>query len=143
MSQKLLWLLAIMTCVWAHPPQPAGPPGRPILNAPKAGVCPLPILPALPDYANAAFFAKDDVPHGKIEQPTYKNYAGVEKRLHVYVPPDYSSDAKYPVLYLNHGGGGDDANWSSEDPKRGGNAQFILENLIAAGKAKPMLIVMP
>ena len=54
-----------------------------------------------------------------------------------------SSNAKYPVLYLNHGGGGDDSNWSSEDPKRGGNAQFILDNLIAAGKAKPMIIVMP
>ncbi len=61
-----------------------------------------------------------------------------------YLPSDYASDAaaKYPVLYLNHGGGGDDANWTSEDLKRGGSAQFILDNLIAAGKAKPMIIVM-
>jgi enterochelin esterase-like enzyme len=140
MSQKLLSLLAMITCVWAQPPSS---PGRPILNAPKAGVCPLPILPALPAYADTAFFAKADVPHGKVDQVTYKNYAGIDKRLHVYLPPDYSSNAKYPVLYLNHGGGGDDSNWSSEDPKRGGNAQFVLDNLIAAGKAKPMIIVMP
>jgi enterochelin esterase-like enzyme len=111
--------------------------------APKAGVCPLPILPALPAYAETAFFAKTDVPHGKVEQASYKNYAGVDKRMHVYLPPDYAGNARYPVLYLNHGGGGDDSNWSSDEPKRGGNAQFILDNLLAAGKAKPMLIVMP
>jgi len=141
--QKLFWLFATATWVWAQPPQPPGSPGRPILKAPKAGVCPLPILPALPAYADKDFHAKADVPHGKVEQATYKNYAGVDKRLHVYLPPDYSSNARYPVLYLNHGGGGDDSNWSSEDPKRGGNAQFILDNLIAQGKAKPMIIVMP
>jgi enterochelin esterase-like enzyme len=78
-----------------------------------------------------------------VEQATYKNYAGADKRMHVYLPPGYLSNSKYPVLYLNHGGGGDDSNWSSEDPKRGGNAQFILDNLIAAGKAKRMIIVMP
>jgi hypothetical protein len=43
---------------------------------PKAGVCPLPILPALPAYGDQTFFTKADVPHGKIEQPTYKNFAG-------------------------------------------------------------------
>jgi enterochelin esterase family protein len=111
--------------------------------APKAGVCPLPILPALPTLTDAAFFAKADVPHGKVEQATYKNYAGIDKRMHIYLPPDYAGNTRYPVLYLNHGGGGDDSNWSSDDPKRGGNAQFILDNLLAAGKAKPMLIVMP
>jgi hypothetical protein len=80
MSRKLLWLLGMTTWVWAQPP---ALPSRPILNAPKAGVCPLPILPALPAYADTAFFAKSDVPHGKVEQTTYKNYAGVDKRLHV------------------------------------------------------------
>jgi len=123
----------------------APPRGRAIPAAPKAGVCPLPILPALPAYSDQTFFAKADVPHGKIEQPTYKNYAGEDKRMHVYLPPDYerNSSARYPVLYLNHGGGDDDAKWSEEDLRSGGYAGDILDNLIATGKAKPMLVVMP
>ena len=65
--------------------------------------------------------------------------------MHIYLPPDYESNtgARYPVLYLNHGGGDDDSKWSSEDPKQGGSAHLILDNLIAAGKAKPMIVVMP
>ena len=60
-------------------------------------------------------------------------------------PPDYetNTNAKYPVLYLNHGGGDDDAKWTSTGSRDGGHAQFILDNLIAAGKAKPMIVVMP
>ena len=128
-----------MTC--QLPAQP--PPGT--FKPPKAGVCPLPILPALPSYSDAAFFAKADVTHGKVEQATYKNYKSADNRMHIYLPPDYDSRgaARYPVLYLNHGGGGDDANWTSETLKGGGSAQFILDNLIAAGKAKPMIVVMP
>ena len=116
-----------------------------MMNVPKAGVCPLPILPALPTITDTAFYAKTDVPHGKLEQPTYKNYAGDDKRMHVYLPPDYARNAhaRYPVLYLNHGGGDDDSKWSSEDPRNGGNATNILDNLIAAGKAKPIIVVMP
>ncbi len=143
MSQKLLWLLGITSLVLAQAP-PQGPPGRPPMRpAPKAGVCPLPILPALPTLTDAAFFAKADVPHGKVEQATYKNHAGVDKRMHIYLPPDYDGNTRYPVLYLNHGGGGDDSHWTSDNLKGGGSAQFILDNLLAAGKAKPMLIVMP
>lgn len=133
----------------AQPPagQPAtgAPPrGRAMPPAPKAGVCPLPILPALPAYTDQTFFAKTDVPHGKIEQVNYKNFAGEDKRMHVYLPPDYAGNtgARYPVLYLNHGGGDDDSKWSSED-RNGGYAGDILDNLIAARKAKPMIIVMP
>ena len=137
--------------------QPPGPPpapaeGKPALpragmmrEMPKPGVCPLPILPALPAREDAAFYAEANVPHGKVEQVTYKNYAGAEKRLHVYLPPGYdrSGNARYPVLYLNHGGGDDDSKWTSTDPKSGGAAHLILDNLIAAGKAKPMIVVMP
>ena len=96
----------------------APPRGRAISPAPKAGVFPLPILPALPAYGDQTFFTRADVPHGKIEQPTYKNYAGEDKQMHVYLPPDYerNSSVRYPVLYLNHGGGDDDAKWSAEDP---------------------------
>ena len=56
---------------------------------PKAGVCPLPILPVLPAYDDHTFFAKTNVPHGKIEQAHFKNQAGEDKRMHVYLPPDY------------------------------------------------------
>lgn len=62
------------------------------------------------------------------------------QRLHIYVPPGYDAggSARYPVLYLFHGGGFDDSSWSGA-----GRAQVILDNLIAAGEAVPMLIVMP
>jgi len=125
-----------------EPGGPGGPPAMPPM--PKAGICPLPILPALPAYADATFFANAEVPHGKVEVATYKNYSGEEKRMHVYLPPNYQTNATatYPTLYLNHGGGGDDTNWTSTDA-RGGSANFILDNLIAAGKAKPMVVVMP
>ncbi|MFN0122676.1 MAG: alpha/beta hydrolase [Blastocatellia bacterium] len=121
------------------------PASRPRPEPPKRGVCPLPILPALPAYNDTSFFAQTNAPRGKVEQLNYKNHAGQDKRLHVYLPPDYEKNvnARYPVLYLNHGGGDDDAKWSSLDPKNGGHAGAILDNLIAAGRARPMIIVMP
>jgi enterochelin esterase-like enzyme len=144
--RKILNLLAVSALI--SPillAQNAPPPNLPRMDPPKKGVCPLPILPALPTSADASFFAKTEAPHGKIEQVNYKNYAGVDKRMHIYLPPDYdkNSSARYPVLYLNHGGGDDDSKWSSTDAKNGGNAANILDNLIASGKAKPMIVVMP
>src|SRR4051812_21317929 len=129
-SIKLTLLLAAcasMPLAWA---QPAGGPPRPPM--PKPGPTPLPVLPALPAKDDTSFYAKTDVPHGKVEQATYKTQSGQDKRLHVYLPPDYdkNADAKYPVLYLNHGGGDDDAKWTSTDARSGGSAQFILDNLI-------------
>lgn len=122
-------------------PRRGGPGTR---STPKPGPVALPILPALAARDDASFYAKTDVPHGRVEQVAYKNYAGQEKRMHVYLPPGYEQDAgkKYPVLYLNHGGGEDDARWSAAE-RNGGHAGFILDNLIAAGKAKPMIVVMP
>jgi enterochelin esterase family protein len=125
--------------------RPDAQPRRPGPRAtPKPGPVALPILPALAARDDARFYAATDVPHGKVEQATYKNYAGQDKRMHVYLPPGYDKDAqaKYPVLYLNHGGGEDDTHWTST-ARNGGHAGFILDNLIAAGKAKPMIIVMP
>jgi enterochelin esterase-like enzyme len=129
------------------PPPAQLPPGiSPGPNVvPKPGVCPLPILPAIPNYDDATFFANTDVPHGKVEIATYKISSGVEKTMHVYLPPGYetSTNATYPVLYLNHGGGGDDSSWTATGTPRSGSANFILDNLIAAGKSKPMIVVMP
>ncbi len=123
---------------------PAGGRGRSMTPPPKAGVCPLPILQALPAASDTAFWASTSVPHGTVEKIPYKNYAGEEKRMHVYLPPGYaaSDTARFPVLYLNHGGGDDDSKWTATD-QRGGAAHLILDNLIAAGKAKPMIVVMP
>jgi enterochelin esterase family protein len=61
-----------------------------------------------------------------------------QRRLHLYLPPGYNKGKDYPVLYLIHGGGDDDEAWPTA-----GRANFILDNLIAAGKAKPMVVVFP
>ena len=86
------------------------------------------------------FMDTKDVPHGAVAEVTY--WSSTLKRfrlLHVYTPPGYEAgDAKYPVFYLLHGAFDSDDSWSTV-----GRAGFILDNLIAAGKAKPMVMVMP
>jgi enterochelin esterase-like enzyme len=80
------------------------------------------------------------VPHGAVAAITYFSVTlGTHRRMHVYTPPGYgrSSDT-YPALYLLHGGGDADGSWSTV-----GRAGFILDNLIAEGRAKPMVMVMP
>ncbi len=88
----------------------------------------------------AAFMDRADVPHGAVARVYYRSAAlGKDRRLHVYTPPGYEAGAdKYPVLYLLHGAGDSDDSWTSV-----GRANFILDNLIAAKKAKPMIVVMP
>jgi enterochelin esterase-like enzyme len=85
-------------------------------------------------------FDTKDVPHGAVANITY--YSAPLKRhrrMHVYTPPGYeSNNAKYPVFYLLHGAGDSDEAWTSV-----GRAGFILDNLIAARKAQPMIVVMP
>jgi enterochelin esterase family protein len=80
------------------------------------------------------------VPHGEMRMAWYPSTTlGGERRLHVYTPPGYDAGkGPYPVLYLLHGGGDEDSGWSSI-----GRAGFIADNLIAAGKALPLVIVMP
>jgi enterochelin esterase family protein len=80
------------------------------------------------------------ISHGVVRQHTYYSKALKQTRsLHVYTPPGYDQKrfSKFPVLYLFHGAGDNDATWTSV-----GRAQWILDNLIAQGKAKPMIIVM-
>jgi enterochelin esterase-like enzyme len=80
------------------------------------------------------------VPHGAVASVYYQSSAlGRTRRMHVYTPPGYESGKdKYPVFYLLHGAGDCDDSWTSV-----GRANFILDNLIASGKAKPMIVVMP
>ena len=85
------------------------------------------------------FKSKIDVPHGKLETIEYDSKTvGTTRKMQVYTPPGYSSDKKYPVLYLLHGIGGDETEW-----QRFSSPNLILDNLIAAGKAVPMIVVMP
>jgi len=80
------------------------------------------------------------VPHGAVAEVYYPSSTfSSPRRMHVYTPPGYGKDGNaYPVLYLLHGGGDSDDSWWTV-----GRAGFILDNLIAAGKARPMIVVMP
>ena len=86
------------------------------------------------------FYLPKEVPHGEVRERWYRAKTTDEwRRLFVYTPPDYDTnrDARYPVLYLQHGGGEDERGWPNQ-----GRVGFVLDNLIAAGKARPMLVVM-
>jgi len=88
----------------------------------------------------ADFMDTKDVPHGAVEAvPYYSTVLKKWRRMHVYTPPGYEmGQGKFPVFYLLHGAGDCDEAWTSV-----GRAGFILDNLIAAKKTKPMVIVMP
>jgi enterochelin esterase family protein len=88
----------------------------------------------------SALYQTRDVPHGTLtavwyDSPTLK----IKRRMQVYTPPGYeSSRERYPVLYLLHGYGGDETEWTTF-----GRTVQIMDNLIAVGRAKPMIVVMP
>jgi enterochelin esterase family protein len=88
----------------------------------------------------ADFMDNRKVPHGDVRKVWYQSSTlDAQRRMHVYTPPGYDSGKdRYPVLYLLHGGGDEDSGWSTI-----GRAGFILDNLLADKKAKPMLVVMP
>jgi enterochelin esterase family protein len=87
----------------------------------------------------ADLYKVNDVPHGTLAKRWYhSDYLKMDRRITIYTPPGYETGKeKYPVLYLLHGAGGDENAWSEL-----GRATQILDNLIAQGKAKPMLVVM-
>jgi enterochelin esterase-like enzyme len=97
-------------------------------------------LPALAGDNDWAFYQiRSGISHGTLENVAYSNYLGASKRMRIYLPPDYAtSGLYYPVLYLSHGKDGNETNWT--DWLR---AHTILDNLIADGKAVPMIVVMP
>lgn len=86
------------------------------------------------------FYALKEVPHGNVQQVLFPSTSTkTSRRAFVYTPPGYEKDLKmnYPVLYLQHGWGEDETAWSNQ-----GHANLIMDNLIAAGKIKPFIIVM-
>ena len=88
---------------------------------------------------DAEFYQLKDVPRGRVsEHWYYSKVTGKWRRCFVYTPPDYDvSKVRYPVLYLMHGWGEDETGWFTQ-----GHVDSVMDNLIAAKKAKPMIIVM-
>ena len=88
----------------------------------------------------STYYSIQDVPHGQVREVWYySKVTGTWRHALVYAPPNYDvqTNVRYPVLYLQHGGGEDETGWTKQ-----GHANFILDNLIAAGSCKPMILVM-
>jgi enterochelin esterase-like enzyme len=119
--------------------EPQGPPAgrgrgmaRPIVLGPDD-------VRAFPDAPEGFTTRRDGLPVGRIEPFEYDSkVTGTRRKANVYVPPGYSSDRKYPVLYLLHGIGGDETEWI-----RFATPDALFDNLIADKKAVPMIVVMP
>jgi enterochelin esterase-like enzyme len=112
---------------------PANDPGSRVFFAARKEVSGLEV-----PGPDSDFFAIKDVPHGTVRAEWYlSKTTGETRRIFVYTPPGYDqSGLHYPVLYLQHGYGEDEAGWGDQ-----GHENFILDNLIDAHKAKPMIIV--
>ena len=117
----------------APPRGPArGTMGRPIVLGPDD-------VRVFPDAPAGFNTRRAGVPAGRIEPFEYdSSVTGTRRKANVYLPPGYSSHTKYPVLYLLHGIGGDETEW-----QRFATPDVLLDNLIADGKATPMIVVMP
>ena len=110
------------------------------LSQPRFGSAPEPRPEATLAAAPAGFDARrEGVPAGVVERIEFDSkVTGGKRPASVYLPPGYSADQQYPVLYLLHGIGGNETHWPGP-----GAAAAILDNLIADGKAVPMIVVMP
>ncbi len=93
----------------------------------------------IPEGPEGDYYRHKDVPRGQVSQRWYfSKVTGKWRRCYVYTPPGYEAGkTRYPVMYLMHGWGENEQGWHTQ-----GHADVILDNLIAAGQAKPMIIVM-
>lgn len=93
----------------------------------------------IPGQGSDLYIHKEGIPHGTVSKTWYRSETlGKDRRLYVYTPAGYESRSeRYPVFYLLHGAGGDEDAWTNM-----GRAAQILDNLIASGEAKPMIVVM-
>jgi enterochelin esterase-like enzyme len=115
-----------------RPPRGPGGFGGPIQLQPDD-------KPAFDDPPAGIDTKRDGIPHGRLEMVEYESKTvGTTRKMQVYTPPGYSKDRKYPVLYLLHGIGGDETEW-----QRFAHPDALLDNLLADGKAVPMIVVMP
>lgn len=116
----------------ASPQEPRIPRSREIVLGPDD-------KQIFPDPPASIVAKRANIPHGKLEMIEYDSKTvGTTRKMQVYTPPGYTTDKKYPVLYLLHGIGGDETEW-----QRFATPDVLLDNLIADGKAVPMIIVMP
>ena len=122
--------LAAMPAARANAQNAAAP--APIVLAPDD-------VRAVPDPPAGFAERRENIPHGRLEMIEYDSKTvGTRRKMLVYTPPGYTTSKKYPVLYLLHGIGGDETEW-----QRFSQPENILDNLIADGKAVPMIIVLP
>lgn len=92
-----------------------------------------------PDPPDSIVARRVSIPHGKLKMIEYDSKTvGTTRKMNVYTPPNYTPEKKYPVLYLLHGIGGDETEW-----ERFATPDMLFDNLIADGKALPMIVVMP
>lgn len=98
--------------------------------------------PAFPDPPAGFNRPREGIPHGTLTVVPYDSKTlGTRRQVRVYTPPGYSADKKYPVLYLLHGIGGDDREWThGPNPC---HADSVIDNLLADGKVQPMIMVFP
>jgi enterochelin esterase-like enzyme len=95
--------------------------------------------PAFPPPPSGWDARREGIAHGKLEMIEYDSKSvGTRRHMNVYTPPGYTPEKKLPVLYLLHGIGGDETEW-----QRFAQPEVLLDNLIADGKAAPMIVVMP
>lgn len=130
---------AVATRATAAKSQPTNPPrrgrgrfGGPIELGPDD-------VQVFPDPPAGIVERRDGIAHGKLEMIEYDSKSvGTTRKMNVYTPPGYSQNQRYPVLYLLHGIGGDETEW-----QRFATPDMLFDNLIADGKAVPMIVVMP
>jgi len=140
---KTLILLLILTSTWPAMAQNSDAPKERGKVEPRGFGGPIELKeddkPAYPEPPAAWDVRREDIPHGKLEMIEYDSKTvGTKRRKQVYTPPGYTKETQYPVLYLLHGIGGDETEW-----QRFAQPETLLDNLIAHGKAVPMIIVMP
>ena len=134
---SLFVLAALATAQAQEKPEQVSPAraranfARPIVLAPDD-------VRVFPDAPAGYQTPRSGIPHGRVEPFEYDSgVTGTRRKANVYLPPGYSPDRKYPVLYLLHGIGGDETEWLRFD-----SPNVILDNLIADGKAVPMILVL-
>jgi enterochelin esterase-like enzyme len=125
----------------AADPPPAGSPAPTPDPSPSAPAPATAAAVALPNHAPSGFNqVRPEIPKGQIESVTYDSKSvGVPRKVVVYTPPNYDAKQKYPVMYLMHGIGGRETDWT----RGGGRANIILDNLVADKKIVPFVCVMP
>jgi len=145
LSTAFLWALALAS-LWTSSALAQNPAAAASAAAPAPGPMRMPPITLAPDDIRAVPDApagynarRDGIPHGTMTMIEYDSKTvGTRRKMLVYTPPGYTPSKKYPVLYLLHGIGGDETEW-----QRFTQPENILDNLIADGKAVPMIIALP